>query len=152
VSCRDLAIMISPTDPDRCCDEQRNAPEWWTRCEEQGRRLRERPHADCVNAPPRIPELPTHPEAGGVSAENCVAVLATSALRLSPASRSCTVSPPSTQSSSALRCDCAGWSWERLGLNETFGLMPFEVHAPGEQLRQCTLITVTPHQQPAARG
>jgi hypothetical protein len=33
--------MISPTEPARCCDEQRNAPEWWTRCEEQGRRLRE---------------------------------------------------------------------------------------------------------------
>lgn len=39
--CRDLAIMISPTEPERCRNEGRNAPEWWSRCEEQGRRLRE---------------------------------------------------------------------------------------------------------------
>lgn len=35
--------MISPTEPKRCRDEQRNAPEWWARCEEQGRRLRKHP-------------------------------------------------------------------------------------------------------------
>jgi hypothetical protein len=36
---RDLAIMVSATEPERCREDMRNAREWWTRCEEQGWRL-----------------------------------------------------------------------------------------------------------------
>ena len=55
---------------------------------------------------------------------------------------SCTGLPGTQFHSPATWCGRAGLSWERLGLNETFGLLPFEVHAPGELWHwQVTLTT-----------
>jgi hypothetical protein len=103
--------MVSPAEPERCRVDFRNAPEWWDRCEEQGIRMRECPRPGCKPMTMNT-SLQHDPE------RRCTGARTANAIYLAAFLTHCIL--------------CAEKYWEPLGLNDTFGLTPFEVHAPGE--------------------